>query len=131
MNRLHAAVLAGAVSVAAVPAAAQELIAEYYAWIGPQDMVNSSGERLRDWCAMIQQDRANYHRFGLRDEGDWGDPVFGSREARAAIAGNCQTRPDRDFVPRSLESGTPTYVYVRVYGRGDRPQAVVVWEGPG
>jgi hypothetical protein len=131
MKGVLAGVLTGLVSAHAVPATAQDLIAEYFALIGPQDMVNSSGERLRDWCAMIQQDRANYHRFGLRDEQDQGDPIFASREARAAIAGRCEIMANSRYVVDRLQSGERNYVWVRVYGSGGRPQVVLVSEGAG
>jgi hypothetical protein len=131
MLRTISVVLAGCASTLGGPAVAQDLIAEYFASISPQDMYNSSGERLRDWCAMIQQDRANYHRFGLRDDSDQGDPIFASRAARAAIAGNCQVAPGSEYVAARLQNGSGNYVWVRVYGYGDRPLVVVVSEGAG
>lgn len=65
--------------------AAQETVASYYAALGPQDFQNSRGDRLTDFGAVLQQDRANYHRFGQRDRYDEGDPVFGNPEARSRI----------------------------------------------
>jgi hypothetical protein len=117
----------------AVPlsASAQDLIAEYFATIGPQDMRNSGGDRLGDWCAMIQQDRANFHRFGLRDPNDQSDPVFASREARAAMTGACRIMPGSEYIPGELERGVARYVWVRAYGDGDRPQFLVISEGAG
>lgn len=131
MNRVFVAVFAGFAACAALPATAQDLIADYYASISPNDMRNSSGAPLRDWCAMIQQDRANYHRFGLRDDGDQGDPIFGNREARAAIAGNCRLAPNSGYVAEFLETGRSRYVRVRVYGYGNRPQFLLISEGAG
>ncbi|MFD1511567.1 hypothetical protein [Lacimonas salitolerans] len=66
-------------------AMAQETIGSYYAALGPQDYVNSKGARLRDFGAILQQDRANYHRFNRRDPQDQGDPFFGDAQRRAMI----------------------------------------------
>jgi beta-lactamase class A len=128
MPRTFAWLFAACAALPGSPAAAQDVIAQYAAWISPRDMQNSSGVRLTDWCAMVQQDRANYHRLGQRDQGDQGDGVFASRDARAAIAGNCQ---GSDFVRSRLQNGEPTYVWVRVFGRGDQVQFVVVENGAG
>ncbi|MBS0123767.1 hypothetical protein [Thetidibacter halocola] len=70
---------------AAGPLAAQEIVASYYAALGAQDYHNSRGARLGNFAAVIQQDRANFHRFGWRDPQDEGDPIFGSREMRSRI----------------------------------------------
>lgn len=66
-------------------AAAQQTAATYFAALGPQDHVNSSGAPLGSFAAILQQDRANYHRFGRRDAHDEGDPFFGDAEVRAMI----------------------------------------------
>lgn len=44
-----------------------ERVAYYYAVIGERDLVNSSGTRLTDYRAVIQQDRANLHKTGKAD----------------------------------------------------------------
>jgi hypothetical protein len=47
-----------------VPVArAQSLIGECYDLIGPADFYDSSGVPLDDFGAILQQDRANFHRF--------------------------------------------------------------------
>jgi hypothetical protein len=60
-------------------------IGTYMALIGPEDLTNSSGARLTDAGAIIAQDRANFHRFGIRHALDESDPWFGSRGHRMAI----------------------------------------------
>lgn len=77
----------GAILCAALPvaSAAESQIASYYVELGPQDFYNSSGTRLTNGASIFQQDRANYHRFGIRHGGDSGDPVFGNREMRSQI----------------------------------------------
>lgn len=71
--------------VFAGPAGAQSLVTSYQARIGTQDLVNSSGVTLPSVAAIIRQDRANYHRFNLRDADDEGDPYFGDAANRAAL----------------------------------------------
>mgnify|MGYP000238780149 CR=1 FL=1 len=77
--------IATAVAVFGSPAAAQNIMGEYVAEISAQDRVNSSGQPLGDFCAMVQQDRANFHRFGKRDATDSFDPVFDDRTLRGRI----------------------------------------------
>ena len=60
-------------------------LASYYTTIGKEDFYNSRGAPLKDVGAVIQQDRANFHRFGLRHPGDETDPFFGDRAMRAKI----------------------------------------------
>ncbi|GHE87255.1 hypothetical protein GCM10016455_03860 [Aliiroseovarius zhejiangensis] len=60
-------------------------LASYYTTIGKEDFFNSRGQPLRDVGAVVQQDRANFHRFGLRHPGDEADPFFGDRAMRARI----------------------------------------------
>jgi len=127
-------VLALAVLPATDAAAADDLIDEYTAWLSPRDAQSSRGEPLDDICAIVQQDRANFHRFGLRDPGDGADSVFATQEARARIARDCRYAIEA-FEPyareRLLENGEPVYVWVRVFGSGDRPAYVLVREGAG
>lgn len=131
MNRFLAGLFVGLISIGPTAAKAQDLIAEYYTLISVNDMYNSNGVRLGDWCAMIQQDRVNYHRFGRRDDGDRGDPIFASREARAAIPGTCRAAPHSEYIPQFLESGRTRYVFVRIYGYGNFPQLLLISEGAG
>jgi len=70
------AALAGAV----VPGARAQgpLLETYVAFIGPADHYNSRGARLSEPWQIIRQDRANFHKFGIRDRGDEGDRFFSS-----------------------------------------------------
>jgi len=69
-----------------VPAKAQgPLLDQYVAFIGPADHFNSRGQRLTQPWQILRQDRANYHRFGIRDAGDQYDGYFGSAENRARM----------------------------------------------
>lgn len=66
-------------------AAAEPNLASYYANIAREDFYNSRGAPIKDVGAVVQQDRANFHRFGVRQSGDESDPYFGDRAMRARI----------------------------------------------
>ncbi len=83
MRKVH--VLASLLAILPVVTTADELIADYFVELGPQDFYNSSGTRLTSTAQIFQQDRANVHRFGIKHGGDSIDPVFGNREMRAQI----------------------------------------------
>jgi len=114
-------------------AQAQSLLVEYYALLGPADAASSRGAKLDDLCAIIQQDRANWHRFNKRDEFDRGDTFFTSSDRRAMIAGKCDY--DRSYYAnpgQRIRSGERSFfVHVLVYGSGNQITRVVVREGAG
>ena len=115
----------------AAPAKAQQLIGEYYTSLYAEDMRNSRGQPIGDFCAIVQQDRANYHSFGLRHDGDQGDPFFASPDMRARIAGACYLMPGSEYVADWVVSGRPRFVHVRIYGVNGIPTALWVSEGAG
>lgn len=88
MNRI----MLGIMGVAAALAPAQAIacrgtpITQYNAEITRQDIFNSSGTRLTALGAILQQDRANVHRFGRADNGDGHDDFFGSAQNRALMS---------------------------------------------
>jgi hypothetical protein len=122
-----------AAALLAAPAAwADGVLGHYFATIGPQDFHNSSGARLTDPCAILQQDRANVHRFGIAQDGDQRDPWFGDRAARTVIGSNCRLlHPSSAYVADFLRQGRTRYVYVQVHGRNGRPTYVMFGEGAG
>ncbi len=61
------------------------LLDEYVAYLGEDDHYNSRGKRLTEPWQIIRQDRANFHRFGIRDRGDQGDSFFSSMQNRARM----------------------------------------------
>lgn len=107
------------------------LIAEYFTTVGAEDSRNSRGNPVADWCAIVRQDRANHHRFGIRHDGDRGDPIFADGAARAAISGRCRVAPGSEHIPGLLEQGKTRHLWVRVYGDGATPSVVLVSEGAG
>ena len=66
-------------------ASACEPIERYTARLGPRDHFNSQGVRLSSPAAIIRQDRANFHQFGVRDPEDEGDEFFSSKENRERL----------------------------------------------
>ena len=81
-------------AAAIVPASAQSsitrsggasLLDSYIAYIGEDDLYNSDGARLGEPWQVIRQDRANYHRFGIRDRLDESDSFFADADNRAAM----------------------------------------------
>jgi hypothetical protein len=64
---------------------AQQLIGSYVALLSEADHFNSNGQRLTSAAAIIRQDRANYHRYGIRDPEDENDTFFADESNRAAL----------------------------------------------
>lgn len=109
----------GIAGIAAIAAPAQAiacnggLITQYNAEISRQDIRNSSGTRLTSLGTILQQDRANVHRFGRADNGDGHDDFFGSAENRALIP-----RWLHDVEPSAaarIRAGAGGYITVEVY----------------
>ena len=66
-------------------AQAQQLIGSYVALLSEADHFNSNGQRLTSAAAIIRQDRANFHRFGIKDPQDEDDAFFADEANRAAL----------------------------------------------
>ncbi|KIC49081.1 hypothetical protein [Tateyamaria sp. ANG-S1] len=113
-----------------LPASAQQFQFEYYAMLSPHDTYNSRGVPVNDVCGIIQQDRANVHKFGLRDMADNVDPFFTTPERRAMIAGRCQYDPSYHTVQR-IRSQYIGYVLVRVTGANGVVTSVQIFEAAG
>jgi hypothetical protein len=75
----------GALVLASLGKAQQQPVDSYVAFLSEADHFNSSGERLRTAAAIIRQDRANFHRFGRRDQGDESDSFFADAANREAL----------------------------------------------
>lgn len=114
-------------------AQAQDTMVEYFTILTPTDAFNSRGQPLDDICAIVQQDRANWHRFNKRDQADSADWFFDSPERRAMIAGNCEY--DRSYFAnagaRIRNGDRQFFVYVRVYGSNGQIRRVLIAEGAG
>lgn len=112
---LAAACLAAALGLAALPASAGDgLLETYFAKLGSEDHFNSSGVRLDNVAAIIRQDRANYHAFGLRDPEDQGDRFFASKENRARLEEMIRRGTVSKAARKAILNGTPI-IYVEIY----------------
>ena len=130
MKRFRAAFLA-VLMMCGMPAAAQEIMDFNQTWVGPEDYYNSSGARLSDPCAIIRQERANFHRFGIRHPSDESDSIFGDPTNRAAMDGRCRFRSSGGWVLDHFRRGDPVYIRVHIMGRGNRLTHVEIMEGAG
>lgn len=119
---------------AALPASGQSslgwgggtgLLDEYTAYIGPSDLRNSDGVRLTQAWQIIRQDRANYHRYGLRDRGDQGDTFFGTSANRAIMERMVRDGRMSPSAARAVVAGN-VWITVRIMGRGSTGQYVEV-----
>jgi hypothetical protein len=88
MNKLLVGIVAAAGLVAPLQTALAcrgNFLVSYNTNIGPRDLVASDGVRIGNVQGIIQQDRANLHRFRRGDRGDGYDDMFLSAESRALI----------------------------------------------
>lgn len=112
-----------------MPAAADELVGSYVAYIGRADLYNSKGQRLNEPWQILRQDRANYHRFGISQPGDEWDPYFGDINNRAIMERMVMNGTIDPVAARNLLSGGAT-VFVRIYGSGSTGRYVRVTVAP-
>lgn len=94
-----------------------EVIETYTAFIGRDDLRNSTGARLTQPWQIIRQDRANFHSFGIRDRGDEDDSFFndaGNRQKLEAMLANGSMSQDA----RELILQGNCWVTVQIYGQG-------------
>jgi hypothetical protein len=105
-------------------AQAQQVIASYVARLSAADHFNSNGERLTSAAAIIRQDRANFHRFGVRDPEDESDPFFADQDNRAALEQMLERGRAAPGVIDRVVNGTPL-VRVEVHRSSSGPFIVV------
>lgn len=90
------------------PAAhAQQLLERYQARLSEQDHFNSSGQRLSTAAGIIRQDRANFHRFGKRDQEDETDRFFEASDNRTTLERLLDRGQADSGVISSIVNGTP------------------------
>jgi hypothetical protein len=114
--------------LAAGPAAADQLLARYAAWIAPADLLNSQGQPLTEPWQVLRQDRANFHRFDIRQFADEWDPIFGSADARVQFERLLQAGRIDPAARDAILRGN-VRVRVEVWGQDGRPARaeVQVW----
>ena len=113
---IFAAACAAVIVVSAGAARADELLESYSAYIGQDDLYNSSNERLTQPWQVIRQDRANVHRFGIRQPGDDVDSFFASAR-------------NRELAERMILNGTIERSAARSLLNGDTRVHVEIWRG--
>ena len=102
----------------ATAARADDLIASYSAYIGQDDLYNSNGARLTEPWQVIRQDRANVHKFGIRQPGDDSDGFFGSVR-------------NRELAETMIRRGAISADAANLLLNGDVRITVEVWRGSG
>jgi hypothetical protein len=93
---------------------ADQLLEQYVAVLSGQDHFNSNGDRLTDAAAIIRQDRANYHKYGKRDQGDSGDTYFASVRNRELLERMLNRGTISAGTIDAIVNGTPT-ILVRIF----------------
>ena len=94
-------------AAATAPASAQQLKESYRAQLSERDHFNSNGERLRSAAAIIRQDRANFHRFGIRDPADQSDEFFTDVNNRAELEALVERGASEPHAINRIVNGTP------------------------
>ncbi len=100
-----------------------QVLAEYRAYIGRDDLFNSSGARLTKPWEVLRQDRANFHQFGTRQNNEDGDTFFANPENRAKM----ESMLSRGFISQEAGDailGGLVWVNVQILGRGTVGQSV-------
>lgn len=100
-------------------AVAQDIIGSYSAWIGADDLYNSNGQRLSEPWQVLRQDRANYHRFHIRQAGDDWDPFFADANNRAALERLVRAGRIEQSASRAILRGN-VMVHVTIWGTRNR-----------
>jgi S1-C subfamily serine protease len=122
-GRCNLAVLALLLALS-LPCQAQQLIESYQAFLKERDHFNSNGQRLTTAAAIIRQNRANFHRFGLRDQNDEDDHYFADSRNRGTLERLLERGQADPNTVQAIVNGTPL-VRVEVY-RGNRGDFVIV-----
>ncbi len=118
---------AAALLLLAGPAAADGLIESYQARLSSSDHFNSNGERLTSPAAIIRQDRANFHKFGIRDSEDEGDRFFADKGNRALMERLLERGRTTHEARRAIVNGTPLIRVELWRERGDDFVTVTVY----
>lgn len=116
--------LALSMSFASNFAVAQDQIGSFTVFIGKPDLTNAKGAALTVPWQILQQDRTNYHRFGISQPGDEWDPYFGDSKSRKNIQ-NFIAHGGIDAKAASLLT-TGGKVLVRVFGSGNKVTSIQI-----
>ena len=100
---------------------AQQLIGSYTALLSDADHFNSRGQRLTTAAAIIRQNRANFHRFGIRSPEDQDDPLFGDERNRAALEQMLDRGQADPSVTNRIVNGPPVLIRVDIFRNPNGP----------
>ena len=114
-----------ALFAAATPVRADELIESYNAFLSRADHYNSYGTRLTSAAAIIRQDRANFHKFGVQDPGDENDNYFDNVNNRAILERLLNDGTSEPGVLRTIITREVS-IHVSVYRSDHRGDYVIV-----
>lgn len=89
------------------------IVASYRAHLSAQDHFSSTGSRLSNAAGIIRQDRANFHKFGLRDAQDQNDDFFSNARNREALEQMLNNGDINPLLAKEIINGNPL-VFVRV-----------------
>ncbi len=92
------------------------LVESYTARLSSEDHFNSDGTRLKSVADIIRQDRANYHKFNIRDNEDTGDNFFDDKDQRERIPNMLKKGHIDKETQKSILNGTPVVV-VNIYNK--------------
>jgi hypothetical protein len=93
---------------------AEEPLDSYTARLSSEDHFNSDGQRLKSAADIIRQDRANYHKFKIRDAEDQGDSFFNDVDSRERIPAMLKKGHIDKATQKSILNGTPV-IFVNIY----------------
>jgi hypothetical protein len=112
--------LAIGIAIGAPTLAQAQQFGSYVALLSEADHFNSSGQRLTSAAAIIRQDRANFHRFGIKDPQDEGDAFFADEGNRAALEQMLERGRAEPGVIARIVNGTPL-IRVEIYRGASGP----------
>ena len=93
---------------------AEEPIDSYATKLSEQDHQNSEGKKLTAVGDILRQDRANYHKYAVRDAEDQADTVFTEAKNRERIPAMLKKGKTDKVTQNSILNGTPV-VFVLIY----------------
>ena len=109
MNKIARALLvcSSVLSISTATFAQSDPVESYCATLGEDDHFASDGYRLDNAAAIIRQDRANFHKFGVRDPSDENDSIFRSVANRARLEAMLRNGSIDRAAERAIVRGTP------------------------
>lgn len=101
------------------------VIEQYRAFIGRDDLFNSRGMRLTQPWEILRQDRANFHRFGIRQQNEGSDSYFATTENRKKMESMVRSGFTLQEAGDAIVNGL-VWVNVQIIGYGTTGKSVRV-----